>query len=216
MSFANLTVMVVRNPHPVKRVFGAPALADGDFIRGKAPMTKEEVRALAVSKLRVAPAHTVWDVGAGTGSVSVELALAANRGRVFAIEKKPDAVQLLHENRAAQGAWNIQVVEGEAPAALASLPAPDRVFIGGSSGSVDDIVGAALAANPNVRVCATAVTLETVSDLLACLSARGIAQTDIVQVSVARADEVGSYHLMRAENPVYIVTFDFGAEGAGR
>ena len=216
IEFANLSVMVVRNPHPVKRAYSAPALADGDFVRGKAPMTKEEVRALAVSKLRIACAHTIWDVGAGTGSVSVELALAAPRGRVFAIEKKADAVQLLHENREAHGAWNIEVVEGEAPAALEALPAPDRVFIGGSSGSIDDIVGVALAANPNVRVCATAVTLETVSDLLACLRARDVRETDIVQVSVARADAVGPYHLMRAENPVYIVTVDFGMEGNAR
>lgn len=208
MSFADLSVMLAENPHSVKRPFAAPSLADGDFARGKAPMTKEEVRALAIAKLRIAPGHVVWDVGAGTGSVSVEAALAANRGVVYAVEKNPDALALMRENRAAKGAFNMVPVEGEAPDALAGLPAPDRVFIGGSSGNLDAIVNAALAANPQVRICVTAVTLETLADVLACLRAHDVEDADIVQVSVARADAVGSYHLMRAENPVYIVTFD--------
>ena len=77
-TFADLAVMLAENPHPIKRACAAPSLADGDFLRGKAPMTKEEVRALVISKLHLAPDHTVWDVGAGTGSVSVEAALADN------------------------------------------------------------------------------------------------------------------------------------------
>lgn len=213
MAFADLTVMLAENPQPVARAYSAPSLADGDFQRGKAPMTKEEVRALVIAKLRIAAGHTVWDVGAGTGSVSVEAALAAPRGVVYAVEKNAEAVNLLRQNREIHGASNIVIVEGQAPDALASLPAPDRVFIGGSSGNIDAIIGAAIAANPQVRLCATAVTLETLSDLLACLRDRGVDDADIVQVSVARADRVGSYNLMRAENPVYIVTCDF--EGAG-
>lgn len=213
MTFADLTVMLASNPRPVAREFAAPALADGDFLRGKAPMTKEEVRALVISKLRIAPDHVVWDVGAGTGSVSVEAALAAPRGTVYAVERNAEAVGLMRENREAQGAFNMAVVEGLAPEALAGLPAPDRVFIGGSAGNLDAIVDAAVAANPRARICATAVTLETLSELLACLKSRGVGDADIVQVSVARADHVGAYHLMRAENPVHIVTFEMPREG---
>ena len=235
LTFLNLSVMLVENPHPVVRPYGAPALADGDFQRSESitrgetgsprgeragkgarpvPMTKEEVRAIAIAKLRIAPADTVWDVGAGTGSVSIEAALAAPRGRVFAIEKNPDAIDLMRHNREALGAFNMEVVEGAAPEALAGLPAPDRVFVGGSSGNMAAILEAALAANPRVRVCATAVTLETLAELLACVRAHEVEEADIVQVSVARADKVGSYHLMRAENPIYIVTVDFGEESA--
>lgn len=210
MEFADLAVMIAENPRPVTRAFGAPSLADGDFQRGRAPMTKEEVRALAVAKLRVAASHVVWDVGAGTGSVSVELALAAPRGVVCAIERNAEAVDLMRRNREACGAFNMTIVEGEAPEALAGLPAPDRVFIGGSAGNMADILASAREMNPCVRVCATAVTLETLSELLACVRECDIQDVDIVQVSVARADSVGSYHLMRAENPVYIVTADFG------
>ena len=210
MAIENLTVMRVVNPRPVTRAFAAPSLADGDFLRGKAPMTKEEVRALVSSKLHIAAGHAVWDVGAGTGSVSVEAALAASRGTVCAIERNADAIELMRKNREAFGLTNLVVVEGEAPAALADLPAPDRVFIGGSAGNLDAIIETALSANPRARICVTAITLETLSASLECLRSRGIEDADIVQVSVARADKVGSYHLMRAENPIYIITADFG------
>ena len=209
MTFENLTVMLAVNPKPVARPFAAPSLADGDFLRGKAPMTKEEVRALVISKLHIAAGHTVWDVGAGTGSVSVEAALAASRGTVCAIERNADAIELMRKNREAFGLTNLVVVEGEAPAALVDLPAPDRVFIGGSAGNLDAIIETALSANPRARICVTAITLETLSSMLECLRSRGIEGADIVQVSVARADKVGSYHLMRAENPIYIITADF-------
>lgn len=206
MEFADLSVLVAWNPQPVAGPYGAPSLSDGDFERGQAPMTKEEIRALSICKLRIAPEHVVWDVGAGTGSVTVEAAFAAREGRVYAIEKKPAALELLEQTKHAHGAVNMQIVAGEAPEALRGLPAPDRVFVGGSSGNMRDIFATALGANPDVRICATAVTLETLGELLACAREFGFGEVDIVQVSVARADEVGSYHLMRAENPVYIVT----------
>ena len=210
MEFGDLAVMLVENPRPTRPACGAPALPDGAFERGKAPMTKEEVRALAIAKLRIEPDHVVWDVGAGTGSVSVEAARAAFRGTVYAVEKSPDAIELLGRNRDALGAANVLVVEGSAPEALEGLPAPDRVFVGGSSGQMCAIVACAARKNPHVRICATAVTLETVADLMACLRDNGVQGADIVQVQVARASEAGDYHLMRAENPVHIVTFEPG------
>ena len=200
MEFADLSVMLVENPRPIERACGAPALPDSAFERGKAPMTKEEVRALSIAKLRIAPGHTVWDVGAGTGSVSIEAARAANRGTVYAIEKKGDALELLERNRATFGMTNLVIVAGSAPEALEDLPA-------------GEVVACAARKNPAVRICATAITLETVADLLVCLRDNGVEGADIVQVSVARADELGSYHLMRAENPIYLVTFDL-EEGA--
>ena len=208
LSFANLTVMLVWNDRPLVREYAAPSLADEDFQRGNVPMTKEEIRALVISKLRIASHHVVWDVGAGTGSVSIEAARAADRGRVYAIEKKVAAIDLLEKNKKAFGATNLVVVPGSAPDALTKLPAPDRVFIGGSSGNLDAIILVAACMNPHVRICVTAITLETVSDIIACLKVFKVEEADIVQVSVSRADMVGSYHLMRAENPIYIVTFD--------
>ena len=210
MEFADLSVMMAWNPTPVVQPYGAPSLPDSAFTRGNAPMTKEEVRALSVAKLRIAPAHVVWDVGAGTGSVTVEAGLAAREGRVYAIEKKTDALALLEQTKQEHGIANMQIVAGEAPDVLRGLPAPDRVFVGGSSGAIHEIFDIALAANPAVRICATAVTLETLGELLACVREFGFDEVDIVQASIARADEIGSYHLMRAENPVYIVTVGGG------
>ena len=144
----------------------------------------------------------------------MEAALAATRGTVYAVEKSEDALELMRRNAEEFGTTNLIAVAGKAPEALEELPAPDRVFIGGSSGNMKDIIACALRANPQVRVCATAVTLETMAELLACLRDFEVSDADIVQVSVARADAIGSYHLMRAENPVYIVTVDFGLKEA--
>lgn len=216
VEFGDLAVMLIENPRPLQRVFGAPSLPDAAFERGAVPITKEEVRAIAIAKLRIASRHTVWDIGAGTGSISIEAARAAFEGRVFAIERKDKALELLSQNREKHGAWNLEVVAGEAPSALAGLPAPDRVFIGGSSGNMAKIVAAALDANPAVRICLTTVTLETLSAVLACLREQGVEDADIVQVSVARSREAGAYHLMQAENPVYIITFGGVAERGDR
>lgn len=95
-------------------------------------MTKEEVRWVSVNRLTVRPTDTVWDVGAGTGAVTLELARKASDGTVYAVERKPEAVALLHENRIKLGGYNVKIIEGPAPEALENLPAPDCVFVGGS------------------------------------------------------------------------------------
>ena len=168
-------------------------------------MTKEEVRALAVSKLRIAPDATVWDVGAGTGSVSVECALAAPEGRVFAVERNHEACKLVKRNAARFGASNVFVVGGDAPEVLEGLPAPDCVFVGGSTGRIASIVDAVLDANPQARIVVSAIVLETLSGTLDAFRARGI-EVEVVSVSIARARRTGSSHMMMANNPVYLVS----------
>ena len=204
--FDSLAVVLAENPAPVRRPFQAPALSDGDFLRDKVPMTKEEIRCLSIAKLRLRPDHTLWDVGAGTGSVSCEGALAVNEGRVYAVERKDEAVELLRRNREALGLSNLHIVPGLAPEALRDLPAPDRVFLGGTAGSMEEILRCALEKNPSVRFVVNAVTLETLSEILRCFAALGIDDTDMVQVSVTRTRKAGSYHLMDAQNPVWIVS----------
>ena len=150
--FASLSVLLVEHlPQPPRRVPGFP---DEAFHRGEVPMTKQEVRAAALAKLAVQPGDTLWDVGAGTGSVSVELALAAPRGHVYAVECDPEACGLIRQNRETFHACNLTLVEGRAPAALADLPAPDAVFIGGTKGGMEAVVDTVLARNPNARICA--------------------------------------------------------------
>ena len=207
-SFDALSAVLIENDFPESPSFGLP---DEAFLRNAGdkpvvPMTKSEVRAVVMSKLRLLPGSVCWDVGAGTGSVSVEMALAACKGKVFAIEKKPEAVALLRQNISAFGLANIEVVEGSAPAACADLPAPTHAFIGGSSGNLRDIIALLLEKNPTVTVVATAISIETVAELSACMKEFGFTKTEAVCLNVARARTVGDYNLMTSQNPVYVFT----------
>lgn len=205
-TFDDLAVMLVDNPAPLSWRCGAPSLFDSQLHRGKVPMTKEAVRTLAVARMEVAPEHTVWDVGAGTGSVSCALAMAAFRGQVYAVEREVDAVALIEENRASFGLSNLHVVLGEAPKALLDLPKPDRVFVGGSGGEMEEIFRAALAKNPAVRFCLTAVSLESLTQGLRVFEGLGLQNVDVTQLTAAQAKKLGSYHMMLGQNPVYILS----------
>lgn len=202
-TFAPLSVLLIE--HTVLPARRTPGFPDDAFIRGEVPMTKQEVRAAALAKLAVRPTDTLWDVGAGTGSVSVELALAAPRGHVYAVECAPDACALIRQNREKFHAYNLSLIEGAAPQVLANLPAPDAVFIGGTKGSMAEVVDAALAKNPNARLCISAIALETLSAAIAALAAHG--QTaEVTQLAVSRTRPAGKLHLLMANNPIFLIT----------
>lgn len=201
--FNSLSVLLVEAAEVLPR--RAPGLPDEAFERGDVPMTKQEVRAAVLAKLAVRPEDILWDVGAGTGSVSVELALAAPRGRVYAVECRPEGCVLIKANREKFRTRNLVLVEGLAPAALSDLPAPDAVFIGGSKGSLAAIVDAALDKNPDARICVSAIALETLSAAVAALTAKG-RTVQVSQIAVSRAKAVGGLHLMMAQNPIYLIT----------
>ena len=201
--FNSLSVLLVEAAEVLPR--RAPGLPDEAFERGDVPMTKQEVRAAVLAKLAVHPEDILWDVGAGTGSVSVELALAAPRGRVYAVECRPEGCALIKANREKFRTRNLVLVEGLAPAALSDLPAPDAVFIGGSKGSLAAIVDAALDKNPAARICVSAIALETLSAAVAALTAKG-RTVQVSQIAVSRAKAVGGLHLMMAQNPIYLIT----------
>lgn len=191
------------NPEPALSTHGIP---DEEFIRGKAPMTKEEVRSVSLSKLRLTEDSICYDVGAGTGSVSVEMALRADQGQVFAIEKKEEAAALLEENKQKFAVDNLEIIKGEAPQALENLPAPTHAFIGGSSGNLKEIVALLLGKNPQVRIVINCITLETISEALDVLKEYGFQQREVVQLAASRSKEISRYHLMMGENPIYIIT----------
>lgn len=191
--------------------YASSGIPDEFFIRGDVPMTKQEVRAVALAKLRLTATDTVWDVGAGTGSVSIEAALVARAGSVWAVERNAAGVRLIRENADAFGCGNVHAVPGVAPEALAKLPVPDAVFVGGSAGELPSIVEAALEKNSQVRLCVPCVTVETLTEACALLSGSRFKGFEACQVSAARAEAVGSHHLMKAQNPVFLVS----ARGAG-
>ena len=202
-AFAPLSVMLA-SPAPCMGDM-TPGIDDDEFIRGDVPMTKQDVRASIISHMKVRKSDTVWDVGAGTGSVSVELAMKASGGKVFAVERGAEGVALIKQNKEKFGVWNLTAVEGSAPAALAGLPVPDRVFIGGSSGNLSDIIDTVLAANPDALICVSAIVLETLHEATQHLADAGL-EVEITQIAASKTRPVGKKHMMIATNPIYIIT----------
>ena len=202
-SFDPLSVVLVENDHSDAFVV-THGLPDEAFDRDETPMTKSEVRSISLSKLQLTRGSVVYDVGSGSGSVSVECALQATQGRVYAIEMKEKALSLTRHNAEKFGLTNLELVAGAAPDALESLPAPTHAFIGGSTGKLRNIIDCLLAKNPDVRIVANAVTLETVAELTELCKSFEVC--DIAEVSVSKPRVLGRYHLMTAQNPVYIFT----------
>ncbi len=202
--FSPLSVLLVDNPAPRRRA--GLGLPDTAFVRGAVPMTKSEVRAVILSKLRLSGDDIVFDVGAGTGSVAIEAALILDTGRVYAIEQKAEGCRLIAENAKRLGAFNLACIEGVAPDALQALPTPDAAFIGGNGGRLREIAALLLQKNPRLRLVVAAVTLETLTEAVALFNELKLPYTETVQVAVSRAEPLGRYHLMAAQNPVYIIS----------
>ncbi|MBD5561046.1 MAG: precorrin-6Y C5,15-methyltransferase (decarboxylating) subunit CbiT [Clostridia bacterium] len=180
-------------------------LPDEAFFRGTVPMTKFEVRNIAASKLEIAANDTVYDIGGGTGAVSIELSRRAYLGKVYAVERLPEALYLLNKNRRHLRAFNMEIVAGEAPEALKDLPAPDKVFIGGSGGRIGQIIEAVHSANPQVTIVATAATLETLSEARNAFEQHGC-RTEVLQVNASRLVSRGNaFTMFQAINPVFVM-----------
>ena len=200
--FDSLSVMLIENPKAVNAV--CYGIDDSEFLRGDVPMTKAEVRAISVAKLALHSDSVVWDIGAGTGSVSVECALSAYNGKVFAIEKKADAIELIKQNKLKFKADNITIVHGCAPDALNELPSPTHAFIGGTGGNLHGIINVLLSRNPDVRIVMNTVTLESQTEAFACAKEYDFKDFEAVSVNISRTRKAGSYNLMTAQNPVTI------------
>ena len=198
---AALSVMLAEPaPRPYRRT---PGLPDEAFERNsEVPMTKQIVRSAALSALALKENDVCWDVGAGTGSVAIEMALQA--GRVYGVERNARALELAEKNRRALGAWNLQLSEGSAPDSLRELPAPDAVFVGGSGGKLREILQLVTEKNMQARICVAAVTVETLSEACSVLDELGF-QADIIQVGVSRSRRVGGLHMMTAQNTIWLV-----------
>ena len=209
-SIDGLCVALIENETPFSGI--RACVDDEEFSRGKAPMTKSEIRSLSVAKLQLPKDAVVYDVGAGTGSVTIELALAAVDGCIYAIERNQEACDLIEENKRKFGTPNIQVVHGLAPEAMEDLPAPTHAFIGGSAGNLKEIITCLLGKNPLICLVINTVTLETMAEVSECLKALNLIEEETICVNVSRAKKLGAYHLMMGQNPIYIVTCRGGGE----
>ena len=186
-------------------------VSDDEFIRDKVPMTKEEIRSFSIIKLGLNEDSVLYDIGAGTGSISVEAALNMSEGKVFAIERKKEAVNLINKNKEKFKVDNLHVISGSAPEALMNLDIPTHAFIGGSQGNLKDIIYILLYKNPKIKIVINAITLETVSQTLECIKHFSIEDVDVTQLSVAKNKKIGGFNMMTGHNPIYIITLK-GAE----
>lgn len=198
-----LSVLAVENPNFDARV--RAGISDCEFLRDDPPMTKAEVRAAVLSKLALYPDAICCDIGCGTGSVTVEMALAAYQGQVYAIDKNEKAVELTRKNCAAFHVGNVTAIHGGAPEALDALPPFDAVFIGGSGGNMQEIVAAVIEKKPDARIVISAVALESINAALAAFTAQEV-EPDVVQLFVSRAKAAGKVHMLTANNPVFIIS----------
>ena len=180
-------------------------MRDEWFIRGEIPMTKSEVRAVSVSKLELCRDNIVYDIGAGTGSVSVEAALKVPEGHVYAFEQKEEGCALIRANAEKAGVKNLTVVPGKAPESLYGYPAPDRVFLGGSSGNMEEILDLVTELNPAVQLVINVIALESLSQTMEWFRKKGW-EPEVVCMQVSRAAKRGPYHMMQAQNPIYVLT----------
>lgn len=187
-------------------------MRDELFVRGKVPMTKSEVRAVSLSKLELCEDSILYDVGAGTGSVSIEAALTLTHGKVYSIERNPLAIELMKANKEKFQAAQMEIVNGRAPEALKGLLSPTHAFIGGTGGCLYQVLDLIMEKNPKVRVVINIIALETLNEMISWLKDREIS-AEIVQLQVSKAQTAGSYQLMKGQNPVFVISF--GGEDAG-
>lgn len=212
-----LYTCLIRNPHwqPERLTHGRADicfLRDASENEGKlrrTPMTKEEVREVSICKLHLTQNAVVYDIGSGTGSVAIEIAGVPGRVQVYAIERKPEAVELLRKNRAQFHMDNIQIIEAPAPEGLEELPVPTHAFIGGSGGKLMDILQVLYRKNPHMRIVINAISMETIAELKEVQDTFPVEEEEILQMQVSRVKKLLSYHLPQAENPVWICSFTF-------
>lgn len=184
------------------------ALKDEEFIRSNVPMTKEEVRTVSLSKLGLKNDSVLYDIGAGTGSVSIAAALQSPDIRVYAIERNSAAAELIEENKRKFAADNIEIIRGSAPEAMKGLKAPSHIFIGGSGGNMEDIINAAWALEPRAKIVINTVSLESLAQVTGILNKREDISSDVTLMSVSKSRAIGKYNLMTAQNPVYIISLE--------
>lgn len=190
-----------------------PGIPDTSFLRGKVPMTKEEIREISICKLQLCKNAIVYDIGCGTGSIAVEIAKMDSSFTVYGIEQKKEALSLIRQNKEKFCVNNLCVVEGRAPEAVQELETPTHAFIGGSSGQLMALLQVLYDKNPAMRVVINAVSMETLSLLNQIPREFPVREFQMVQVQVNRYTAFGSYHLPKAENPVVICSFAFAQKG---
>ena len=204
MEISDLICMIISNPDADKSIsFG---LSDEVFVRDKVPITKSEVRAIIMSKLDIQTDSICYDIGAGSGSVSIEMSRRAYDGKVYAIEKNPLAVELIQKNIHNFSAENIELIHAKAPDGLDNIINADKIFIGGSGGELISMMEMIFTSKKNPTIVISAITMETIAqitDIVKIAKEKGY-YTEITAINVSKSKEVGPYNMMMAQNMVFI------------
>ncbi|BFI76671.1 precorrin-6Y C5,15-methyltransferase (decarboxylating) subunit CbiT [Sulfurisphaera ohwakuensis] len=184
-----------------------PGIPDEEFIRvEKIPMTKEEIRVLALSKARLFDGAKFIDIGSGTGSVTVEAGLVVGeKGKVWAIEKDKDAVELTRKNVEKFKLNNVVIIEGEAPEALDHVDSEvDAIFVGGTERLEEILLSSDKKLKNGGRIVIDAILLETVNKALSTLNQMGY-KTEVIEVIIAKGMKTSKGYAMISRNPIFIV-----------
>ena len=179
-------------------------LKENEIAHSRGLITKNEVRAVTIHKLSLPQRGVLWDIGAGSGSVSIEAARLYPELKVFAVEKDKEQIKNIKENRIKFDATNIEIIKGQAPDVLINLTAPDRVFIGGSGGRLKETIGTIKEKMPSGIIVINATTVETLNIAIAELQKNGFL-VDVSQVSVSRMKKIGEGNCFSALNPVFVI-----------
>ena len=179
---------------------------DENFIRGDVPMTKQEIRILTLAKAHIKPDSVVVDIGAGTGSITVEAALLAPHGKIFAVERKLEAVELIRRNVEKFSVDNVEIICAATPDGLENLPDIDAAIIGGSGGKLNEILDVLIGKlKIGGRIVLNAITLQTAATALEYFKRHGVTY-EAFQVQITRLERIGRYDMAKALNPVTIIT----------
>lgn len=180
-------------------------IKDQDFIRGKVPMTKSEVRTLSIIKMNISEEDIIWDIGAGTGSISIEIALNYPNSKIYSIERNFQGINLIEENMLKFGVNNIFPIEGLAPEAFENLENPNKVIIGGSGGNLEEILEYLWSLNSVKNIVLNAVTLNTAFKAIQFFNIKN-ASFESIQLTLSNIEVIKNHQMLKGQNPIFIIS----------
>ena len=189
--------------------YKTPGIPDEDFERtDEVPITKEEVRVVQIAKGRLRPGFMVYDIGCGSGSISVEAALQVeSSGPVYSMDIDPKAIELTKKNLEKFGVSNVTVILGNAKEKLSELPQADTIFVGGTGGDTRDIVEICQdKLKPGGRIVIGIILIETLFSVLEVINKLKFTSVDITQITISKSRKTSTGTMMLARNPVTVIS----------
>ncbi|QLH10135.1 precorrin-6Y C5,15-methyltransferase (decarboxylating) subunit CbiT [Nitrosarchaeum sp. AC2] len=188
--------------------YKTPGIPDEFFERTEnVPITKEEVRVVQISKARLCPGYTVYDIGCGSGSISIEAAIQVESGKVIAIDYDPNAIELTKRNVEKFGLTNISVILGNAKEKISELEQADVIFIGGTGGDTEDIVKICQdKLKSGGRIVIGVILIETLYSVLQIIEKLKFNSVDLTQITISKSRKTSTGTMMLARNPVTIIS----------